>query len=169
MPDRMCLRDSPPPFSPGVIGMKTLVATTSSSRLRNFGSRRPVATSLAPPRVGVGGVEEGDAAFDGGPDDRLGRVLVEHPGAVGVVAEAHHAEAHARDAQSGAAEIDVLHGDLRWSSATACRPGRPSARLPSGTVEPESSPAGGCRLARTVRAGILTGSPAWTYLLLMFG
>ena len=49
MADRMCLRDSPPPFSPGVIGMNTLVATTTSSRLRNLGSSRPVATSLAPP------------------------------------------------------------------------------------------------------------------------
>ena len=34
MADRMCLRDRPPPFSPGVMGMKTLVATTISSRLR---------------------------------------------------------------------------------------------------------------------------------------
>ena len=48
MPARMCLRERPPPFSPGVIGMKTLVATTISSRLRYFGSMRPVATSLAP-------------------------------------------------------------------------------------------------------------------------
>ena len=48
MADRMCLRESPPPFSPGVIGMKTLVATTISSRPRNLGSKRPVATSLAP-------------------------------------------------------------------------------------------------------------------------
>ena len=46
--ERMCLRDSPPPFSPGVIGMNTFVATTISSRLRNFGRMRPVATSLAP-------------------------------------------------------------------------------------------------------------------------
>src|SRR5277367_5443456 len=44
----MCLRPSPPPFSPGVIGMNTLVATTTSSRERNLVSRRPVATSLAP-------------------------------------------------------------------------------------------------------------------------
>ncbi len=49
MPARMCLRDRPPPFSPGVTGMKTLVATTISSRLRYLGSSRPVATSLAPP------------------------------------------------------------------------------------------------------------------------
>ncbi len=48
MADRTCLRDRPPPFSPGVMGMNTLVATTTSSRVRNFGSRRPVATSLAP-------------------------------------------------------------------------------------------------------------------------
>src|SRR4029453_3252453 len=45
----MCLRDSPPPFSPGVIGMNTLVAITTSSRLSSFPTRRPVATSLAPP------------------------------------------------------------------------------------------------------------------------
>ena len=49
MAERMCFLDRPLPFSPGVMGMKTLVATTISSRLRNFGSSRPVATSLAPP------------------------------------------------------------------------------------------------------------------------
>jgi hypothetical protein len=49
MPDRMCLRDRPPLFSPGAIGMKTLVATTTSSRRNIFPSSRPVATSLAPP------------------------------------------------------------------------------------------------------------------------
>ena len=49
MPERMCLRPRPPPFSPGVTGMNTLVAITTSSRVRNFGTSRPVATSLAPP------------------------------------------------------------------------------------------------------------------------
>ncbi len=49
MPARMCLRLSPPPFSPGLTGMNTLVAMTASSRLRNFGTNLPVATSLAPP------------------------------------------------------------------------------------------------------------------------
>ncbi len=49
MPDRMCLRDSPRPFGPGVIAPLTFVATTTSSRAMYFGSRRPVATSLAPP------------------------------------------------------------------------------------------------------------------------
>src|SRR5437588_8054502 len=48
MADRMCLRDRPPPFSPGVMGMNTLVATTTSSRPRYLPTRRPVATSLAP-------------------------------------------------------------------------------------------------------------------------
>ncbi len=48
IPDRMCLRDRPPPFSPGVTGMNTLVAMTTSSRLSIFPTRRPVATSLAP-------------------------------------------------------------------------------------------------------------------------
>ena len=49
MPDRMCLRDSPPPFSPGVTGMNTLVAMTISSRVSILLTSRPVATSLAPP------------------------------------------------------------------------------------------------------------------------
>ena len=44
----MCLRERPPPFSPGVIGMNTLVASTTSSRVRSLASRRPVAISLAP-------------------------------------------------------------------------------------------------------------------------
>src|SRR5437588_11404997 len=48
MADRMCLRDRPPPFSPVVMGMNTLVATTASSRPRYFPTSRPVATSLAP-------------------------------------------------------------------------------------------------------------------------
>ncbi len=48
IPERMCLRPSPLPFSPGVTGMKTLVATTASSRLRYLGTSLPVATSLAP-------------------------------------------------------------------------------------------------------------------------
>ena len=48
MAARMCLRDSPRPLGPGVIWPWTLVAITASSRERNFGTRRPVATSLAP-------------------------------------------------------------------------------------------------------------------------
>ncbi len=35
-------------FSASPIGMNTLVATTTSSRLNNLPSSRPVATSLAP-------------------------------------------------------------------------------------------------------------------------
>ena len=49
MPERMCFLERPPPFSPGVIGEKTLVAMTTSSRVRHCLSSRPVATSLAPP------------------------------------------------------------------------------------------------------------------------
>src|SRR5271154_1860750 len=44
----MCLRESPPPFSPALIGMKTLVAMTASSRVSSLETSRPVATSLAP-------------------------------------------------------------------------------------------------------------------------
>jgi hypothetical protein len=47
-------------------------------------------------RVDVGGVEERDAALDGAADDRLGGGLVQRPGAIGVVAVAHHPQAHAR-------------------------------------------------------------------------
>src|SRR3954469_14334557 len=60
-------------------------------------------------RVDVGGVEERDAALDGAADDRLRGGLVEDPGAVGVVAVAHHPEAHARDVEAGAAESDLIH------------------------------------------------------------
>jgi hypothetical protein len=42
------LRDSPPPFGPGVICPWTFVAMTTSLRLSILPSNRPVATSLAP-------------------------------------------------------------------------------------------------------------------------
>jgi hypothetical protein len=46
----MCLRDSPNPFSPGIVWPHTLVATTCSSRMPNsLPSSRPVSTSLSPP------------------------------------------------------------------------------------------------------------------------
>ena len=46
----MCLRDSPWPFSPGIVLPWTLVATTYSSRMPNsLRSSRPVRTSLWPP------------------------------------------------------------------------------------------------------------------------
>jgi hypothetical protein len=48
-------------------------------------------------------------ALDRAADDRLGGGLVEHPRAVGVVAVAHHPEAHAGDVQAGAAEADLVH------------------------------------------------------------
>ena len=48
MAERTCLRERPDPFSPGVIGMNTLVAMMASSRVRNLGTSLPVATSLAP-------------------------------------------------------------------------------------------------------------------------
>ena len=70
--ERMCLRESPPPFGPGVIGMKTLVAITASSRRRNLrtqASGRDLARAVG---VDVGGVEEVDARLDRGADDRLG-------------------------------------------------------------------------------------------------
>ena len=60
--------------------------------------------------VDVGGVEEDDAALDRPPDDRLGLVLAERPAPLLAGPEAHHPEAHARDAQSGAAEVHVAHG-----------------------------------------------------------
>ena len=108
MPERMCLRESPPPFSPGVTGMNTLVAITASSRLKNLGpaSRWP---PRWPRRVGVGGVEEGHPAFDRGPHDRLRRILVDDPGPVAVVAEPHHAQADPGNPQARRSQIDVVH------------------------------------------------------------
>ena len=131
----MCFRDRPPPFSPGVTGMQTLVATTISSRLEELG-QQPTGGHLArPARVGVGRVEEGDAALDGGPHDRLGPVLVEHPGPVAVVAEAHHPEAHPGHPQTGATEIHVLHGDLPKVTA----PPDPTRRSGSDPTCPRGS------------------------------
>jgi len=44
----MCLRERPWPFGPVVIGLKTLVAITSSSRDRSDRRSRPVTASLSP-------------------------------------------------------------------------------------------------------------------------
>src|SRR4029453_6053175 len=66
--------------------------------------------------VDVGGVEEDDAALDGPPDDRPGRRLVQRPRAALVRAEAHHPQAHARDAQAGVPQVHVPHGCLLGSS-----------------------------------------------------
>ncbi len=109
MPDRMCLRESPRPFGPGVIAPLTFVATTTSSREMYFGSRRPGGDLARAAGVDVGRVEERDAALDRAPDDRLGGGFVEHPRTVGVVAVAHHPEAHAGDVQPGPAEADLVH------------------------------------------------------------
>ena len=108
----MCLRERPRPFSPGIVRIRTFVAITSSSRLRSFGST-PAGDDLALAAVvDVGGVEERDPALDGAPDDRLRIGLGERPRPLRVGAEAHHAEAHARDAQAGVAEVHVLHAGL---------------------------------------------------------
>ncbi len=61
-------------------------------------------------RIGVRGVEEGDPAFDSRLDDGFGGVLVDHPGTIAVVAEAHHPEADPRDPQARAAQVRVVHG-----------------------------------------------------------
>ena len=108
----MCLRLRPRPFSPGIVWPWTFVATTSSSRVRSFFRSRPVTTSLWPLVVDVGRVEERDAAFDGALDDRLGGGLVDRPRSLRRRAVAHHSEANARDAQTRAPEIHVLH----WES-----------------------------------------------------
>ena len=64
--------------------------------------------------VDVRGVEERDARLDRGTDDRLRIGLVERPRPALVLAEAHHPEAEARDAQPRVAEVHVLH-DLTLS------------------------------------------------------
>ncbi len=48
MADMMCLRDSPRALGPLPIGLNTLVAITTSSRLARSFSARPVTSSLAP-------------------------------------------------------------------------------------------------------------------------
>ena len=48
IPVMIALRERPPPFGPWRIGMKTLVATTISSRSAISRSARPVISSLVP-------------------------------------------------------------------------------------------------------------------------
>ncbi len=48
MPARMCLRERPRPFGPGLMGENTFVAITSSSRESSGASSLPVTTSLSP-------------------------------------------------------------------------------------------------------------------------
>jgi hypothetical protein len=62
--------------------------------------------------VDVGGIEEDDPALDRPSDNGLGCRLVESPLAALVTAEAHHPQAHARNAQAGAAKVYVLHPRL---------------------------------------------------------
>src|SRR5262249_61996086 len=66
--------------------------------------------------VDVRGVKERDPALHGAPNDRLGRRLVERPGAALVLTEPHHAETKARAAQAGLPEVHVHHVTLPWSS-----------------------------------------------------
>ena len=155
--------------------MRTLVATTSSSRVRNFG-QQPTGGHLAgSTRVDVGRVEEGDAALHGGPDDGLGRRLVEHPGPVGVVAEAHHAEAYPGDAQSGASEVDVLHGDLRGRFTRGFSPRERSwahlRHFARGHLVPETPADRPYRVGKGPEPGHSYGSPRWglsgTYVRMM--
>jgi len=69
------LRDSPPPFSPGVTGMNTLVAMTTSSPTQQFRHQTPSGNLAGAVGVGVSGIEERDAPVHRGAHDRLGRVL----------------------------------------------------------------------------------------------
>ena len=100
MPDKMCLRPSPPPFSPGVTGMNTLVAMTASSRVRYFEHQSPGGHLAGSARIRVCSVEEGHSTLDGGSHDRLGGVFVNDPGPLALVPEPHHAETDPRDPQT---------------------------------------------------------------------
>ena len=104
-----CFRESPRPFSPGIVRPCTFVAITSSSRERSFGED-PARDHLALAEVvDIGRVEERDPALDSPPDDRLCLRLGQRPRPLLDVAEAHHPETEARHAQAGVAEVDVAH------------------------------------------------------------
>src|SRR5699024_9291454 len=76
-------------------------------------------------RVHVRCVEEGDPGVQGVLEDRARLVLLEHPRVdppLGA-AEAHRAQAQARDLQPGPAQLRVLHGLLlRCAAAGVARP-----------------------------------------------
>src|SRR5205814_4501132 len=101
--------------------------------------------------VHVGGVEEGEPAFDGTTDDRLGRRFVEHPRPVGVVAVAHHPQAEPRDVQARAAEPDLIHqAASRWRATPAI----------TSPIPARSMAVGSCRSTRTPIAVAVAGSSA---------
>ena len=99
MPDRMCLRDRPPPFSPGRDGHEHLGGDDHFVAAQHLAHEISGGHLAGAARVGVGRVEEGDSALDRGAHDGLGRGLVEDPLPLTVVPEAHHAETDARDSQ----------------------------------------------------------------------
>ena len=114
-PWTMCLRDRPPMFGPSDIGLKTLVATTHSSRLANS-RRAPSGNFLADAqRVHVGGVEEVDAGLDRPAEEGTRGGLVEHPRAPVRVAVAHAAQAQPRYGYAGAAQKGVFHVSVQCS------------------------------------------------------
>ena len=106
----MCLRESPPPFAPGIVWPCTFVATTYSSRIpnncRSEGAGDLLALALV---VDVGGVEEEDPTLDGPAHDRLRLRRRKRPLAARRRPVAHHSEADPRHPQSGRAEVHDLH------------------------------------------------------------
>ena len=85
------------------------MASTYSSRIPNSLPAAAGEDLALAAVVDVGGVEEVDPALDRAAHDRLGAVFVQRPLPALVRAVAHHAQAHARDAQTGRAEIHVFH------------------------------------------------------------
>ena len=97
MPERMCLRAEAPAVLARRHRHEHLGGDDHFVPRQEF-RHQPAGRDLAgAARVRIGGVEEGDPALDGGPDDGLGVVLVDDPGPVTVVPESHHAETDPRD------------------------------------------------------------------------
>ena len=96
----MCLRPSPRPFSPGIVWPKHLGredVLLAREELAQDPARQHLALAAV---VDVGGVEERDAAVERATHDRLRILLAERPRPLLVLAEAHHSQAKARDAQA---------------------------------------------------------------------
>jgi hypothetical protein len=75
--------------------------------------QRPAGDLLGGPlRVDVGGVEEVDPVLDGGLEERLGLLVLQHPGPPLGRAIGHAAEAEAGDLQAGFAQTNIIHGGL---------------------------------------------------------
>ena len=74
-----CFARKAAPLGSARIGLNTLVAITTSSRLAKSRKARPTISSLTPIRIHVGGIEEIDAGFESAFEETAALLFVQAP------------------------------------------------------------------------------------------